>query len=117
MHTREKGAFGEDAAAKFLKSRGFEIVAKNYCIRGNLHGGEVDIIARKGTMLHFVEVKSRISDTFGMGREAVTPAKQRNIRRAATHYLVTHGLVDKIQCCFDVVEITPTGAELFENCF
>lgn len=54
MKTKNIGALGEDVACAFLKKKGFVIIERNY----RLSFGEVDIIAKKGSLLHFVEVKT-----------------------------------------------------------
>ncbi len=90
---------GENFAAKHLKSRGYKIIIQNY----NVGFAEIDIIARKGDVLCFVEVKQRASTLFGLPREAVGSMKQAKIRRAAQHYLQKN----KENCSlrFDVIEV------------
>ena len=90
MNRREYGARGETLALAYLQKRGYALVAKNYrALRC-----EVDLILRDGETLVFAEVKARASSTYGLGREAVTPAKQRNIIKAAEVYLASHGLAE-----------------------
>jgi putative endonuclease len=122
---RAKGGAGEGVAGMYLVKHGFELVQNNY---RNKHG-EIDIIAIKyakigGTtepVYHFVEVKFRLSNTYGMGREAVNKSKQKRIRSAAQYYLIENGLHDRVYSCFDVIEITGTldnpNIEFLENCF
>ena len=118
---RAKGGAGEGVAGIFLKTRGFELVANNY---RNKHG-EIDIIAiqyrNSEPVYHFVEVKFRLSNTYGHGRESVNKSKQKRIRDAAQYYLVENGLHNRVYCCFDVIEITGTlndpNIEFLENCF
>ena len=122
---RAKGGAGEGVAGMFLKKRGFELVENNYY---NKHG-EIDIIAigyRKvrgetEPVYHFVEVKFRLSDAYGRGREAVGRAKQTRIRNTAELYLIENGLHGRVYCCFDVIEVTGTlndpEIEFLENCF
>jgi len=116
-NNRAKGTLGEKLAAKYLRDNGFEILVQNYSPKANFQGGEIDIIARKGDRIHFVEVKSRSTDRFGMGREAVTVQKQKVIRKLAARYLVERGLYDTASCCFDVIEINGDRVEYFFNCF
>jgi Holliday junction resolvase-like predicted endonuclease len=70
---------------------------------------------------HFIEVKFRLSDTYGHGREAVGKQKQKRIRSTAQYYLIENGLHDRVYSCFDVIEITGTldnpQIEFLENCF
>lgn len=77
------GKAGEDAACRYLRRRFYRILERNYRA---LHG-EIDIIARRGEYLVFVEVKTRFSDAYGDGLEAVTPQKQHFLRRTASVYL------------------------------
>jgi putative endonuclease len=117
INTRARGREAEDQAIEFLRERGFKILRTNFALSGNFKGGEIDIIAEKGGRIHFIEVKSRESDKFGLGREAVTASKQRSIRRIATAFLVQAKLYDKVPCSFDVIEITSGVIEYLENCF
>lgn len=94
------GAFGEAAAAAYLRKKGYEILGMNY--RCPL--GELDIIARqKGTVV-FVEVKLRREGGYAGAAEAVTPAKQRKLRIAAESWAVENEL-EGTPCRFDVIEI------------
>jgi len=116
-NNRTKGNQGESLAADFLFKNDFKIIARNFSSSTNFQGGEIDIIAKRGETIHFIEVKSRQSDKFGLGREAVTLAKQKIIRRLATLYLVQNGSCDTASCCFDVIEINSGAVEHFINCF
>ena len=80
------GQEGEKLAVQYLKRLGYRIICRNY--RCPL--GEIDIIARHGGVLVFVEVKSRSSQTFGSPGMAVTLAKQRKLSQVAWHYLQDH---------------------------
>lgn len=77
------GSDGERLAVKHLKKKGYAILKKNY--RSPL--GEIDIIARDGEVVVFVEVKTRTGDAFGHPMEAVDIRKQRKIQSVALHYL------------------------------
>jgi len=85
----------------FLQEKGLEIIEENYRTRW----GEIDLIARDGPTLVFVEVKTRSQRLFGSPLQAVTPDKQRRLRRMATMYLAKKNL-DEIPARFDVVGIT-----------
>jgi putative endonuclease len=91
---------GEDLACVELCRRGYAILARRYRTRY----GEIDVVAREGTTVVFVEVKTRYGDAFGGGSAAVTPWKQQRIVRMATDYLARHGLLDA-PCRFDVVTV------------
>jgi putative endonuclease len=94
------GRWGEEEAARFLRRLGMTIVERN--LRTPV--GEIDIIARQGKTLVFVEVKTRRSDAFGTPQEAVGPTKQRQIIRAAQWYL-GDGKGRGLQPRFDVVAV------------
>lgn len=91
---------GESLAAKHLKARGYEILAQNYRARR----GEIDLIARDGEFIVFVEVKTRRSLKFGLPQAAVTLQKQRQISKVALAYLQSRNLLDA-PCRFDVIAI------------
>jgi putative endonuclease len=91
---------GEDLACRELERRGYAIVARRYRRRG----GELDIVARDGPTLVFVEVKTRDGRWFGGAAEAVTGLKRRRIVQLALEYLMRHRLSD-CPCRFDVVSI------------
>ena len=91
------GGAGEDEAARFLIRHGLELVARNYRTRH----GEIDLIARDGDTLVFVEVRLRSDARFGGALESITPGKVRRIVAAARHYLM--GLPRPPACRFDVV--------------
>jgi putative endonuclease len=91
------GDRGERAAARYLRRKGMRVIVRGYRTRL----GEIDLIARDGDTLVFVEVKSRRQ---GVPAEAVTPEKQRRITLAALHFLRKHGLLD-VRSRFDIVAI------------
>ena len=100
--SREKllGAFGEAAAAEFLRKKRYELLGMNYRCRL----GELDIIARQKETFVFVEVKLRREGGFASAAEAVTPAKQKRLEIAADTWLAENGLED-VPCRFDVIEV------------
>lgn len=83
MTNRELGRIGEDLAENYLKHSGFRILNRNYRCKA----GEIDIVALKGSSLHFIEVKTRQGDLFGHPAEAITPKKIGRMRAASRHYL------------------------------
>ena len=113
---RALGRAGEDIAAAWYEERGYELLERNWRRRE----GEVDLIARKGRTVAFCEVKTRTTDAFGTGAEAVLPAKQRRIRRLASRWLAEltpasgRALVD---LRFDVVSITAGTVDVVEDAF
>jgi len=97
-HARGRGKAGEDDAVRWLESQGYEIVARNVVN----HGGEIDVVAREGGTLCFVEVKARAGDRHGLAVEAVGFSKQRRLSRAAVLYLTARGWHGR-PCRFDVL--------------
>lgn len=91
---------GEDAAAAFLRRRGMRILARNWRVRL----GELDIVARHGRTLVFVEVKARRTDAFADPAVGVDHRKQQRLRRLAAAYLALErpAFAD---CRFDVVTV------------
>jgi len=83
---RALGSWGEQRAAEYLQERGYQIVARN--VRGEY--GEIDLLARQGEVLVFVEVKARSSAQFGHPEEAITPLKQQHLVDSALDYLQAH---------------------------
>jgi putative endonuclease len=80
---RRFGNRGEDLAAVFLMSRGFKILARNWSCRL----GEIDVIAEKNGVVHFVEVKTRRTRAYGNPEESITPRKLLHLRRTVEVYL------------------------------
>lgn len=98
MDSHAFGRRAEEAAANYLEQAGYALLRRNYRVRG----GEIDLIARQGETLVFVEVKARSSAFFGAPREAVGPEKQRRLTLAAGRYLQESGFEGF--CRFDVIE-------------
>jgi putative endonuclease len=94
------GKKGEDIAADFLKTRGFQIISRNY----RQKSGEIDIICLDRGVFVFVEVKTRTSGAFGHPVEAVDRRKQHQISVTALDYLSRHDLLDE-PARFDVVGV------------
>ena len=110
------GKTGEDLACAELERRGYAIVARRYRRRG----GELDIIARDGPTLVFVEVKARDSREYGDGAEAVTALKRRRMAQLATDFVARYRLHD-CPCRFDVVTVhlrdERAAIDVFQNAF
>ncbi len=110
------GKKGEDIACAYLKRRGYRIVERNY----KCPLGELDIVARDGDAIVFVEVKSRRSEEFGDPQLAVGPEKQKKVSRISLTYLKEKHLYP-CNARFDVVAIKmlPDGItiELIQNAF
>lgn len=106
------GRAGEIKAAEFLENKGYEILKKNY----KTHIGEIDIVAKDGECVVFVEVKTRVNDDFGAPSEAVTYKKREKYYKVASEYLIRNELTD-VPCRFDVVEIENGQINHIEDAF
>ena len=104
----KNGALGERFAADYLQQQGYTVLATNFHTRF----GEIDIIARKGDILAFVEVKTRAATTLEPPEAAVTPSKRKKIVKTALYYLQAHPA--ELQPRFDVVAITTASKASFE---
>ena len=113
---RKKGKIGEDVAVNFLRQNGYQILEKNYYY----NHGEIDIIAKDGKVLVFVEVKSRRSTRFGEPEESVTLKKQELLRRTAEGYVAEKN-IGEIDCRFDVVSVMMNDGKaecrILKDCF
>lgn len=98
--TQALGLRGEEIACAYLEKKKYAIVTRRF----RMFRGEIDIIARDGPTLVFVEVKARADESFGRPEEAVTLGKQRQIRKIARGYLVENPPGD-VACRFDVISI------------
>ncbi len=87
---KQTGRQGEDAAARLLAQRGYQVIARNV----RTPSGELDLIAVHGEFTVFVEIKTRHGRGHGLPEEAVTPAKKTRLRAAAQHFLQERGLMD-----------------------
>ena len=98
--TRALGRAGEEIACAYLRKKNYAIVTRGF----RMFRGEVDIIARDGSTIVFIEVKARSDESFGRPEESVTPAKQRQIRKIAQGYLLENPAAE-VACRFDVIAI------------
>ena len=111
------GQRGEEAAARHLQSLGYVILERRFRTRA----GEIDLVARDGNTLVFVEVKARTSLACGRPAEAVDGRKRARIARVASLYLAREGC-GEAACRFDVVEVllepgSPPRVRLIRNAF
>lgn len=112
MTTKETGLAGEESARQLLLQKGFKILARNYAVSG----GELDLVAKDGSALVFIEVKTRASNQFGGPLAAITPAKQKRLTLAAVCYIKEKKpKFDSIR--FDAVCILAGKAEHIPNAF
>jgi putative endonuclease len=103
------GQEGEAEAERYLRRKGYRIVARN--LRSSL--GELDLVAEDGRTLVFVEVKARRSGQFGGAIHAVHRQKQRKIIRLAAQFLAQRHWMDR-SCRFDVVLLEPTTSAMLK---
>lgn len=114
---KQFGDFGEKKAERYLRSRGYSIVAKQYRTRR----GEIDLIAENRRFLVFCEVKTRTGahSDFGFPFEAITARKISRIKKAAEYYLLNFPTIKQIR--FDVFSLSMQNSRLFlhhiENAF
>jgi putative endonuclease len=92
-----RGVPAESLAAAFLEHQGLSVLERNYRCRF----GEIDLVARSGPVLVFVEVRARSSEDFGGAAGSITGAKRRRLVAAARHYLASRRV--QRECRFDVV--------------
>ena len=97
----ESGLWGEEMAEKFLKKKGYRILGRRVRVGRR---DEIDLVARAGEVLVFVEVKTRRDEEFGRPVSAVDREKQRALSRAAIHYLKALRF-PKINFRIDVIEV------------
>ncbi len=115
MSNRSVGDFGEDLAGERLEKEGYRILARNWQCRW----GEIDLIARRGTEIVFVEVKTRRSGRYGLPEEALTRAKKKALVLTAAQYLGEnlHAVDWRIDCIAIETDRSgrPLRVEHFEN--
>ena len=105
--SRAKGNLAEDKACKFLDENGFMIVERNFYSRF----GEIDVIATKDEVLHFVEVKSGLD--FESAIQNITPKKLSRLLRTGDVYMKKNSL--DIDFVYDAIVVTPQEVEFVQN--
>lgn len=108
--TRKTGQIGERSAERELRRMGYQIITRNYRTRR----GEIDLVAKDGDTLVFVEVKTRLGGAYGTPEEAITSKKQAHLVSAARSYLQETG-ADNAEWRSDVVIIQPGKATIHKN--
>lgn len=97
---KEVGKYGESLSEKFLKENGYIIIEENF----SCSFGEVDIIAKDGSYICFIEVKTRYGYKYGSPLESITPYKQRKIIKVAQYYINLRNL-HRCFFRFDALEV------------
>lgn len=111
FHNKKLGKEGEKRARSYLKRQGWKILEKNY----KTPFGEIDIIAEKGEVVAFIEVKTRLSDIYGLPSEAVSNERKLRYIRGANYFFI-----NKIIDCtvrFDIIEVFRGELNHIENAF
>ena len=111
MSTEQLGRAGEEAAVALLRESGYEIVARNV----RMPGGEIDVVARDGETVVFVEVKARESRAFGSAISAVGGRKRATLRKLAAEWLQL--FAPRAYARFDVVAADGERIEHYKDAF
>ena len=114
VNLRQMGAGGEELAASFLEGRGFEILERNYRFG---RAGEIDLIARRGNLVVFVEVKSRNTQVYGGPLYAINRRKKETLRLVASHFLARRPELNSrdITFRFDMIAVSGVSVEVIED--
>lgn len=97
---QDTGKLGERIAEKYLSSRGFTMLDRNF----STPFGEIDLVTKRADKIIFFEVKTRISEKFGSPLSAITKDKQKHVLKNCMFYLKKHGLYGK-SCRIDAIAI------------
>lgn len=109
MNKKTLGNKGETLATLFLMIKGYRIIKRNYRTKTS----EIDIIAKKGDTLAFVEVKTRSSESFSKAAEAVDTFKQRKIIKGAMSFI--SDCTDDVSLRFDIMEVYINKKSIFHR--
>lgn len=110
---RADGSAGEEVAVKLLALNGYSVIERNFRTRT----GEIDIIAKDGEYLCFIEVKKRTDTVSGYPEEAVTPYKIKQIQKTALFYLSKNRISPDTPIRFDVLVILAERYKILRNAF
>lgn len=113
MNKRKIGTDWEGRAADFLEKQGYTVLEKNFRCRE----GEIDLIAKDGDYLVFIEVRYRKTNAKGHPYETVNTAKQRKICRVSQFYLFKHKISPDTPIRYDVVAVLGGQIEILKNAF
>jgi len=110
------GSDAENSASEFFQKNGFEILEKNFRFG---RYGEIDIIARKGDLILFVEVKSRKTDRFGGAIRSISQKKKKSLKATARHFLVMNPFFNSrdFSLRFDMISIENDSLEWIQDIF
>lgn len=110
-NTKQEGSQGENKAIEYLINLGYKIIKTNFTF-GKV--GEIDIIAKDGDTLVFVEVRKRLNNEYGKPEESLTLKKRNKIRKTAEAYLYINK-IENIECRFDFIGIEKENDEITIN--
>lgn len=108
---RKLGASGERKACRYLKRKGYKIIARNF--RNPF--GEIDIIASKDDITAFIEVKTRLTDSYGTPSQAVDEARKRRYISGAKYFFAGKQIDRTVR--FDIIEVYQGEINHIENAF
>jgi len=110
---RKLGFEKEKLAGEYLRNMGYKILAYNFYSRY----GEIDIVAKDGAYLTFVEVKYRSSDKNGLPEESISRRKINRLVKTAQFFLLKHGYPEETACRFDAVVILGKECRVIQDAF
>lgn len=113
QNKRQTGSHYEEQVAAFLKQKGYEILEKNFRCRS----GEIDLIARDGRYLVFIEVKYRRNSDSGTSLEAIDHKKAAQVRKIAGIYLYRRKYPENMPCRFDAAGVDGDKITYIKNAF
>lgn len=113
INKRQLGASKEKEVCSYLEQNGYRIKMLNFRCRY----GEIDIVAEDNRTTVFLEVKFRSTIRYGYPEEAVTPLKQKTIRKVARVYMMLYGISYDSDVRFDVVAVLGNDIKLYKNAF
>jgi putative endonuclease len=117
LNKKKLGDAAEQKACVFLEARGLKLIARNY----RSPAGEIDLIMQdnchNNDEIVFVEVRSRAYSYYGTAIESIDKTKQQKVIKSAISYLQKRGWLDKIDCRFDVIGVSPTHIEWIKDAF
>ena len=115
-HNRDFGSAGENRAASFLEEKKFSIIARNYRFG---RYGEIDIVARKGNLVVFAEVKHRGTDRYGGALYSISSRKKKSLKTAARAFITGTPEYDRPEFTFrfDLISIRGDSVEWVEDMF
>ncbi|BDQ33845.1 YraN family protein [Pseudodesulfovibrio portus] len=107
LPTKRIGDLGEDAAARYLESKGLRVLDRNWRFRQ----WELDLVCRDRDTIVFVEVKTRRAGSMTSPADGLTPKKRARLVKAASRYLTEKALWDE-PCRFDLAAVTDSGTSM-----